>query len=102
MRCMRNNCADDATSALKICVPATGYPIESHQPISIFLGVKICLKHAAEVTAQEWLKDNRMRQMLTMAAAGRAAPDFDRAWLKVLALNDPELLAYEVLTNPKN
>lgn len=102
MRCMRKDCNEEATSALKICVPATGHSIDSHQPISIFLGVEICSKHAAEETVEEWLKDNRMRQMLTMAAAGRAAPDFDRAWLKVLALDDPDLLAYEARINPTN
>jgi len=91
--CARIGCKRDATHLPKVCVPATGHPIEGHQPLDCVITLPCCRAHAMQFDIKGFL-DNphpsnpnlNFRSMFQLLAAGRTPPDFDRAYIEPILL----------------
>jgi len=99
MICMRKRCAVEAKWAPKLCVPAKNIPIEAHQPIAAILGCVVCDRHFDDMSASDWLETDDGRPSPLVAifkqlVAGRAPPDFERAFLTRVSVNSSEYLRY--------
>lgn len=97
MRCAYRNCKRDATHHPKICVPATGVPIDLHKPLECIVGVSVCKKHARAFPVQEALKQSipqnptfTMRDVFENLAKGRRSPDFARAFVQPVGIHTEE------------
>lgn len=93
MTCDRNECRNTATTAARLCVPASGVPLESHEPLKAVVGLAVCDKCFKELDPADFLSaslEKGLRGIFEILAAGKAAPDFDRAWFEKLSLDSPE------------
>lgn len=100
-RCNHEGCQADAKWAAKICVPAQGWPIDQHKPLEMILGVGVCETHWPPLDLQPSLSADfqsedpgapSLRRVFEFMAAGRCAPDFDRAWLAKVSVNSREFM----------
>lgn len=103
--CERAGCGRPAKWAPKLCVPASGVPIDLHQPLSIVLCLPVCDEHFAEMKAPEFVEDEKMRKLFRTIAdmsvpadqrhiRGPVPPDFARAFFTKLRLDSDEYRAY--------
>lgn len=91
--CQHDGCAHAARWAVSVRVPALGWSLEAHTPLSLVMPVKLCRDHFAELTPATFVTDDiRKRVAEVLSALGRTAPDFERAWLEHLPLDHPEVL----------
>jgi len=92
MKSDRIDCSAAAVGVVKIHVPAKGWPIEYHQPLTAIIGVNVCPEHGAPSFTKELLGDPLKRTFKAIATASqRAEPDFDRAWFTVVPFGSKEL-----------
>lgn len=92
---MRNDCTAEATCALAVNVPAKGWPIDLHSPMRAVTGVVVCDQHFGDCEASDFLDlpTGGMRKLFEVLAEGKQPPDFDRAYLSKIKLDDPVYLA---------
>lgn len=89
--CCHVDCQLEAKWAPKLCVPATGVPIDTHNPLKIIMSIPVCDDHIGEMRAPDFLShDPRLKGIFEMMARGRAAPDFERAFIQRVSLNSSE------------
>lgn len=102
MKCSRDGCRGFATHFPKVCVPATGCDIATHEPLSCIISLALCKKDATEFDVKHWLElptpmgGKTMRDAFTMLAAGRKEPDFDRAFAKAVSMKSKEAGRFKV------
>jgi hypothetical protein len=99
MICSYPKCTDVATHAPKICVPDVEMARETPQPMSILIGMKLCLMHASTFDVQETLnapQTPEMRDLFTcMAQSQGLMPDFNRAYVVPIALTSDAVVQME-------
>lgn len=97
--CMIEGCPAAATYAPKLCIPAMGHKIGSHQPIELMLGFKTCHAHF-DSDAKKMLAENpNFEKMIRLMARDRATPDFDRAWIVAMPLDGDEFQEYQAMVD---
>lgn len=97
-KCAREGCERAATHIPRVNVPATGHALDTHQPIGLCLNLKLCKDHALDFSAAGQFGPGApgdLRKIIEIMCAGRARPDFDRAFTTALRLDHPEALALE-------
>lgn len=101
MNCSENGCTRPAEWCPRICIPALGWPIHEHEPMSLVLAAPVCEAHFPGVDLQATLAPGlidgkpgirRLVEVITRGA-GRVAPDFDRAYIERAALDAPDVQA---------
>jgi hypothetical protein len=103
-KCCEETCSASATHAVKVFVPATGYQIGFHNPLSCIFGLRLCYEHALAFPVQEMLhQDSRLRAIFESAARSvrGVPPDFKRAWHVPLSLDAPEFITFEAMGERK-
>jgi hypothetical protein len=79
----------------KMNVPATGWAIDQHRPISFVIGLSLCDAHFAECKIGDFLHDGlrggpSTKDIVRIMARGRCPPDFDRAFLSKCRIDSDE------------
>lgn len=96
--CSREHCAAEARWVPKVCVPATGYPIAGHTPLSCIIGLPLCGACIDTLGVGDLLgptpQGGEFREAFAIAA-GRVPPDFSRAFMARVSLNSPEYAAFQ-------
>lgn len=94
--CQRQGCSAPATCAIALNVPAQGWAIDLHQPLKAIVGLVVCDDHFAATKAEDFTALPQWRAIIqqALAGAGRAPPDFDRAFLSKVPLDDPRYLSF--------
>jgi hypothetical protein len=83
-----------ADQAMRICVPATGWAIEAHQPAALVVGLKLCEDCAGRFDGKQFLRDNQnIREIFEILLQDK--PDFERAFAQALPLDHPDVLMLE-------
>lgn len=106
MKCEREGCDRTATHAVKICVPATGWPKEEARALSMILGIKACRDHAAAFDPADVLlqptpndADTTFADAVLPAMARMSGPsippDASRAWVVPIPLDGEEFQTFE-------
>ena len=96
MKCNWDACAEEATHALRVCVPAKDWPIDMHQPARMILPLKCCLEHIRGFNSQEFFDENpKLKEVFRIMLEGKQSPDFERAFVEPIGLDDPELAILE-------
>lgn len=91
MICQSTGCTREATHFPKLCVPAIGWPIDAHQPISAVLGVKLCRDHAkAFPPANKQTPEVRKAIEAAARMMRKAPPDFARSFIQPIRIDCPE------------
>lgn len=94
--CAWEGCKNKGRFAPKICVPATGVPIDCHQPLSAIFGMALCDDHIKTCTPELLLTDQGKDLFRQLAASmTRVPPDFARAWVSPVSLNSPEYKKFQ-------
>ena len=91
--CRKRECANEATHAVKLMVPAARCPIPEHDPIEIVFGLELCEACAMEVRSDPSAVVSEALVGLVRAQArttGKAEPDFGRAFVTLIALDSDE------------
>lgn len=93
--CCHEGCTRKGEWAVKARIPAKGWSLDLHTPLSIIVGLPLCRDHASEVTLIQTFPD--LRQIIAgfMSMRGLMPPDFDRAWTEAIRRTDPEFLEFE-------
>jgi len=92
--CQRKGCGAPAACGLALNVPAKGWAIDQHQPLRVVIGIVLCDLHFSEVKPSDFCSaPSDMRPMIRAASAGRATPDFTRAFLSKVPLDHLGLVA---------
>lgn len=96
MKCGMDKCEAEATHAVKVCVPATGWPINMHQPATLTVPFKCCRDHVRRFDIQEFFRLNpKLAEVFRILLKGKCPPDFERAFVEPIPLDDPDLLKLE-------
>lgn len=95
MKCDFKGCSEEATCMPKVNVPAMGWPIDMHQPLSFVIGLTLCDKHFASARIGDFLHDGlgtgkSTKEIFRIMARGKIPPDFDQAFLSKCGLNSEE------------
>lgn len=98
MNCDHTGCTNDAAGSIALNIPAVGCPLKEHDPIRLVLGLKLCTVHGAGAKASDFMSE-QLKQIVCIAAKGRAAPDFDRAFLTPVSFDSAE---WKMLNKPQN
>ena len=96
MKCQHRDCDNEASGGVVLRVPAVGCPIPEHEPLRVVVGLAVCATHFAELKPADFFTaDGRLKQLVRMQckSAGRAAPDFDRAFMQSIPFDSPEWTA---------
>lgn len=96
--CSFVGCKCEATHIPKINVPAMGHAIGSHEPIGMCLNLKLCHDHALAFSSADQFSPaapGAMRDIIKALAAGRAPPDFARAFTTAVPLDAEEALVLD-------
>ena len=93
--CARAGCTRKGEWSIEAKIPAKGWSLDAHTPMSIICDVPLCRDHAAEENLLTMLPDLKdiIRNML--ASGGYAEPDFDRAWTVPIRRSSPRFLEFE-------
>lgn len=101
--CCHNGCEAEATCIPKLRIPATGYPIDTHQPLALAMGVALCDEHFETDATIELLApigvERGIRDVVTIMTRGKVPPDWDRAFVERLPRDSDEYRAINVLTS---
>lgn len=90
-KCMRTGCLKDATVVPLLKVPAVGWPMAFHTPLTMFISLECCEEHFHDVNVLEVMTDEIREAMVKAIRAFRKTdPDFNRAELHPLPLDDPQ------------
>ncbi len=101
MKCMTTGCPHDAKWAPKINVPAEGWSVEMHQPLSFTMSLAVCDACWPDLKASDFVgpelekEKGNMRQIARLMTKGKCPPDFERAWLSKVSINSNE---YKILS----
>ena len=106
MKCQREGCQRQATHAIKICVPASGWPKDEARALQFILGMKCCRDHAAAFDPADVLlqptpndPDATFADVVLPAMARMSGstipPDASRAWTVPVRLDSEDFKAFE-------
>jgi hypothetical protein len=90
MKCSRTGCERDAVVALMLNVPAKDCPIPEHEPIQIVINLQMCEGCLSEAKAADFLTKD-LEHVVKIAAKGMQPPDFGRAFVTGIPLDDPKM-----------
>lgn len=96
--CNKIGCTEEAKHVLELNIPAKGHHLLMHTPLSMVISLELCAAHAKEVTVEEVLNE-QLRSVVQASLTGRAPPDFKRAFIKLLPLDDPKYLRLKLARN---
>lgn len=94
-RCSVTGCPHKGEWAIRARIPAKGWSLDLHRPLSILVGMPLCRDHASEQNLLATFPDLREVVVRILDGAGYAAPDFERAWVEAIRRTDPEYLEFE-------
>lgn len=92
--CNRQNCQEPGKWACKINIPAEGWAINSHQPLSMMIGLEVCDTHFTEIKIEDFLTDD-LKELAEKVLEGKQPPDFARAWMSRISINSPEFKKFK-------
>jgi hypothetical protein len=84
----------------RLLVPATGYPAIADKALSLTFNMPLCLPHIEQLNAQDFLRAD-VKNIMNAAARGKPAPDYSRAWIKLVKFYDPEYIALQPPPEPE-
>jgi hypothetical protein len=94
--CMRLECTGEASLSIKAVVPLCGCEFYEGPPIEFYSGLRLCPACANRMKAPDLFNKGikaAIRGMLRNT--GSARPDFERAKLILISINDLDLLQLE-------
>ena len=104
-KCENSDCTKEATHAVTLNIPAVGKPIETHQPIKMYVGVKLCLKCAREFGKDfTWENNEDLKESLndTLKTACGSDLDFARSFHSPIAFTNPGYQQFVEATSNKS
>lgn len=103
-KCDNEKCELAAQFAVKLFIPAMGYPQEEQRSLQMILGLKICKEHGEEFTAEQFLSDDEIKHIFRIMARSNGSkipPDFKRAWTRLISLDSEEFKIFEQMSKKK-
>lgn len=88
--CMQKGCEARASWAVQICVPARGWDLGKHEPFKMIIGLLVCPIHKEEIKIETFLTD-QLKTVVKTVLKGKCPPDFKRAYVKMLPLENEEV-----------
>ncbi len=98
-KCSGKDCPYGAKFAPCICVPATGWPMDTHEHLQAIMSLPLCESCFSAMTVENFLGmdekilvngKNLIRETFKALTTGKMPPDFDRAYLKRVNINSVE------------
>jgi hypothetical protein len=93
MNCSSKDCGRLAVCVPKIRVPAEGWPIALHQPLTLLMQMPLCQACFDALKIEEFVgdqSDGKLRQVIRLGATGRQPPDFARAYFERVSIGSGE------------
>lgn len=106
-KCATKDCSHGAKYIPKICVPAKGWAIDTHEPLSCLMGIEVCESCFKDMTPDMFFgpevskEPNNMRRVFEIGAAGKCPPDFERAFIERVLISSKEYEKYKRLTEAR-
>lgn len=93
--CSRHGCLNRGVWGLKLCVPATGFRLFQHQPMTCLVNVVVCDTHIEGVRSEDFVSVEIQNYMVDFAKkAKKVEPDFRRAYMDGVPVNEREWLLF--------
>lgn len=93
--CAREGCGRKAEWAVEAHIPAKGWAIEVHQPVTLMCDMALCRDHATEEDLLKTVPEIKEVIASALAQAGLAEADFARAWTTPVRRSSPRFLDFE-------
>ncbi|QFT81191.1 hypothetical protein FIU89_11275 [Roseovarius sp. THAF27] len=94
-QCVKNGCQNKGEWAVKVHLPAKGWSLAAHTPVSVISDMPLCRDHAEEENLLEDFPDLRRALCDILESNGLAEPDFDRAWTEPVRRSSKEFAEFE-------
>lgn len=96
-KCFEPDCPYAPVWAPKLRVPAKDWPLDQHNPLEIVLGITFCARCAPRFKRNkrlmQFLDENEpLREILEILTRSMQPPDFNRAYVELVALDSEEYL----------
>lgn len=92
IKCARRGCTAPAKVAPRINVPGQHHPIVSKETLKVTFSLPLCRLHGAELKSADFLDDDVRAAIVDAATRAEKEPDFDRAFVSTVPLDDPDYL----------
>ena len=94
-KCAKNGCQNKGEWAAEVHVPAKGWALSAHTPMSIICDMPLCRDHADGENLLDEMPELRGTISDVLQANGRAEPDFDRAWTSPVRRSSKRFAEFE-------
>lgn len=94
-RCRRAGCTAWATWVPKLNIPARGWAIDSHRPVTVIMNLEVCMAHFDAERMLADLLTPDLKALIREQLVGRVPPDFDRAWISKVPVDSDEYRQFE-------
>lgn len=99
IKCARKNCINRGIYGLKVCVPAAGHRMFEHAPMTAMIALAVCDEHYRDVRSEEFITEPLRNEMEALAKRlEKVPPDFKRAYMDAVPVNEPEWLEFMAKT----
>lgn len=100
-KCVWKDCQNEATHALEVFVPPTGFIATRKNSINMICGLEVCRRHTNEFDINENPEIKELVTHITKTIMkSQVPPDFERAWVVPIKLNDPRYLEFKQKGKP--
>jgi len=91
MQCEEEGCKEKATHSVTLNIPAAGVPIDCHQPMQLFIDVKLCRNHAVNFGKSfSWEDNEPLKESIEnfIAESHFGARDFHKTFSSAISLEN--------------
>lgn len=93
--CMRVRCSGEASFSIKALIPIRGCELYEIAPIEFYCGLKLCPACANRIKLHEIFSTDIKQAVRALLRSDGRSPDFERAELVLISMNDLQLLQLE-------
>jgi len=94
-KCMKVGCSAESEGIIKLYVPAEGWAIGAHEPVSVFTGIHVCEECFKKSDAQ-LVMNKQLRGVIDTVTKHKSKPDFKRAFINLVKIGTNEFITWQL------
>jgi hypothetical protein len=102
MKCEEEGCKENATHSVTLNIPAAGVPIDCHQPLRLYIDVKLCRGHAVNFgNGFHWHDNEGLRESIEnfISESHFGVRDFSKTFSSAIKLTDSSYVEVQKYLN---
>lgn len=91
MQCEEEGCKEKATHSVTLNIPAAGVPIDCHQPMQLYIDIKLCRDHATNFGKSfSWEDNEPLKEGIIefVSESNFGVRDFNKTFTSAIPMNN--------------